>query len=74
MMNSTDNTSADITMNGMKLKEVSRFKYVGATMSQDGTSNADNRIMLAMAAAYIARLITGGITCLSASPPNTVPT
>lgn len=34
MVNSTTNTSADITMNGEKLEEVTSFKYLGATLSR----------------------------------------
>lgn len=34
------NTSADISMNGQKLKEVTSFKYLGATLPTDGTKKA----------------------------------
>ena len=29
--------SADITMNGQKLEDVTHFKYLGATLCKDGT-------------------------------------
>ena len=32
MTNSTNNLSADISMNGQKLEEVTSFKYLGATL------------------------------------------
>jgi len=56
MINRTTNTSADTTMNGEKLEEVTRVKYLGATMSKDCTSTAEVRIRIAMATVAIARL------------------
>ena len=56
MVNSTNDTSADITMNGEKLEEVSKFKYLGATLSKDGTSTAEVRIRIATATSAMARL------------------
>ena len=56
MVNSKTNTSVDITMNGEKLKEATSFKYLGATMSKDGTSTAEVRIRIALATAAMARL------------------
>jgi len=56
MVKRTTNTSADTTMNGEKLEEVTRVKYLGATMSKDGTSTAEVRIRIAMATVAIARL------------------
>ena len=35
------NTSANITMNSKKLVEVTSFKYLGATLSKDGTSTTE---------------------------------
>ena len=32
MTNSTNNITADISMNGQKLEEVTSFKYLGATL------------------------------------------
>ena len=40
MTNSTNNISADISMNDQKLEEVTSFKYLGATLCKDGTSSA----------------------------------
>ena len=45
MTNSTNN-SADISMNGRKLEEVTSVKYLGATLCKDGTSSAEDRIGL----------------------------
>ena len=36
MTNSTNNICADISMNGKQLEEVTRFKYLGATLCKDG--------------------------------------
>ncbi|KAH3855122.1 hypothetical protein DPMN_097683 [Dreissena polymorpha] len=41
MVNSTNNTSADITMNDEKQAEVTKFKYLGATLCKDGNSTAE---------------------------------
>ena len=56
MINRTTNTSADTTMNGEKLEEVTRVKYLGATMSKDCTSTAEVRMRIVMATVAIARL------------------
>ena len=37
MMNSENSISADISMNSQKLKEVTCFKYLGATLCKGGT-------------------------------------
>ena len=52
MTNSTNNTTADISLNGQKLEGVTTFKYLGATLCKDGTCSAEicNRIASAMAA------------------------
>ena len=39
--NSMNNISADISMNGQKLVEVTSFKYMGATLCKDGTCSAE---------------------------------
>ena len=44
MTNSTNKISVDISMNGQKLKEVTSFKYLGATLCKDGTCSAEVRI------------------------------
>ncbi|KAH3781143.1 hypothetical protein DPMN_158968 [Dreissena polymorpha] len=41
MVVSTTNTSADISMNGEKLEEVTSFKYFGATLSNNDTSTVE---------------------------------
>ena len=37
MTNSMNNISADNSVNGRKLEEVTSFKYLGATQCKDGT-------------------------------------
>ena len=37
MTNSTNNISADISMNSQKLEEVTNFNYLEATLCKDGT-------------------------------------
>ena len=37
MTNGTNTISADISMNGRKLEEVTSFKFLGATVCKDGT-------------------------------------
>ena len=48
MVNSTNNISTNINMNGEQLEEVISFKYFGATLSKDGTCTAEirNRIYI----------------------------
>ena len=43
MTNNTINISADISMNGQMLEEVTNFKYLGATQSKDGTFQQKSR-------------------------------
>ena len=40
MTNSMSNISADISMNGQNLEEVTSFRYLGATLYKDGTRSA----------------------------------
>ena len=47
MTNSTNNVSADISMSGQKLEEVTSFKYLGATLYKGGTCSAEIRIRIA---------------------------
>ena len=54
--NSTNNISADISMNGQKLEEVTSFQYLGSTLRKDGTFSAEVRIRIASAMAQMARL------------------
>ena len=56
MVNSRNDTSADIIMNGQKLEEVNNFKYLGATLSKDGSCTAEVRIRIATAMAAMSRL------------------
>ena len=43
MVNSGDNTTVQISMNGQQLEEVMAFKYLGATLTKDGRSTAESR-------------------------------
>ena len=56
MTNSTNNISANISMNGQKLDEVTSFKYLGATLCKEGTCSADIRTRIAPAMAAMATL------------------
>ena len=47
MTNSTNNISADISMKGQKLENVTSFKNLGATLCKDGTCLAEVRIKIA---------------------------
>ena len=42
IMSCTNNITADISMNGQKLEEVTSFKYLGATLCKDGTCSAES--------------------------------
>ena len=53
MTNSTNSISADISMNGQNLEEVTSFKYLGAIL---GASSAEVRIRIASAMTAMARL------------------
>ena len=57
MVNSGDNTTVQISMNGQQLEEVMAFKYFGATLTKDGCSTAEIKIRLAIATASMAKLI-----------------
>ena len=54
--NSMNNISADISINGRKLEEVTFFKYLGATLCKDGSCFAEVLIRLASAMTAMARL------------------
>jgi hypothetical protein len=56
MVNSGNDNTADIYMNGQKLEEVNSFKYLGATLSKDGSCSAEIRSRIATAMAAMARL------------------
>ena len=55
-VNSGDNTTVQISMNGQQLEEVMAFKYLGATLTKDGRSTAEIKIRLAIATASMAKL------------------
>ena len=48
MTDSTNNISANISMNGQKLEEVAAFKYLGASLSKDGTCTSGNSHQLCL--------------------------
>ena len=56
MTNSTNNISADISMNGQMSEEVTSYKYLGATLCKDGTCFAEIRMRIVSATAAMARL------------------
>ena len=56
MTNSMDNISSDVSMNGQKLEEVTRLKYLEATLCKDGTCSAEVHIRIAYAIAAMATL------------------
>ena len=47
MINRMNNISADISMCGQKLEEVTSFKYLGATLCKDSTCSAEVLIRIA---------------------------
>ena len=49
MVNSGDNTTVQISMNGQQLEEVMAFKYLEATLTEDGRSTLEIKIRLAIA-------------------------
>ena len=56
MVNSTHSASVSIIMDGEKLEEVSSLKYLGATLTKDGTCKTEICIQIATATAVMARL------------------
>ena len=56
MTNSMNNTSADISMNSQKFKEVTSFNSLGATLCKDGTCSAEVCIRIASAMARLNRI------------------
>ena len=56
MVNSNSNTTANITLKGEELENVSSFKYLGATLTQDGASTTEIRTRIALATAAMAKL------------------
>ena len=57
MINSNENQHADIYLYGCKL-EVEKFKYLGATLTKNGTCDQEVRIRLAQATSAMVRLTT----------------
>ena len=51
MINSRKDIAANITMNEEPLEQVDNFKYLGASLSKDGTCTAEVRIRIARATA-----------------------
>ena len=51
-----NNVHAKIIMNGEELEEVNQFKYLGATLKKDGSSEGEIRIRIATATSAIVRL------------------
>ena len=58
MINSNENQHADIYIYGCKLEEVEKFKYLGATLTKNGTCDQEVRIRLAQATSAMVRLTT----------------
>ena len=56
MVNTTRNTHASITLNGQTLDEVDKFKYLGALITKDGTSDKEIRTRIATASAAMSNL------------------
>ena len=56
MVSSDDNTTAEISMNGQQLEEVTAFKYVGAMLTKDGLSTVEIKTRLATATDILTNL------------------
>ena len=56
---SKNNISADISMNGRKLEEITSFKTLGAHLSKDGTHSTEIRIRVTLAMAAMAEIGKG---------------
>ena len=56
MTNSTNIITANISMNGQKLEDVTSFKYLGANLCKDGTCSAEVCIRITSAMAAMARI------------------
>ena len=49
IMNNWDNEKAEIMLNGVKLKQVEKFKYLGSWITSDGSCSTDIRCRIAEA-------------------------
>ena len=58
MINSNENQHADIYLYGCTLGEVEKLKYIGATLTKNGTCDQEVRIRLAQATSAMVRLTT----------------
>ena len=58
MINSNENQHADIYLYGCKLEEVEKFKYLGTTLTKNGTCDQEVRIRLAQATSAMVKLTT----------------
>ena len=56
IVNSANNTAAQITMNGQQLEEVDACKYLGATLTKDGRSTIEIKTRLAIATSTMTKL------------------
>ena len=57
MMNSrTQLAATSIALNGLKLAEVNSFKYLGSTLTKDGSSTKEEKTKLSLAASAMTRL------------------
>ena len=56
IVNSANNTPAQIFMNGKQMEEVDAFKYLGATLTKYGKSATEIKIRLGIAISAMARL------------------
>ena len=56
MVNSLDNATANITLNGETLEVVESFKYLGSTLTKDGRTDREIEIRLAQASAAMSKL------------------
>ena len=65
MVNSAGDTRVTITMNGEQLEEVTGFKYLGVTLTIDGTCHTEIRKRIATATSVSVRLTRVGKSKIS---------
>ena len=56
MVNGSENSTVQITMNGQQLEEITAFKYLGAVLTKDGRSTTEIKTRLAIATSNMAKL------------------